>query len=41
MACIAGVDLPRKKRMDAALRYIYGIGPNNAKVILTAAKILS
>jgi small subunit ribosomal protein S13 len=39
MARIAGVDLPRKKRMDIALRYIYGIGPNNAKDILTAAKI--
>ncbi len=39
MARIAGVDLPRKKRMDIALRYIYGIGPNNAKDILTLAKI--
>ena len=27
MARIAGVDLPRDKRVDVALRYIYGIGP--------------
>ena len=27
MARIAGVDLPRDKRLDIALRYIYGIGP--------------
>jgi small subunit ribosomal protein S13 len=27
MARIAGVDLPREKRVDISLRYIYGIGP--------------
>ncbi len=31
MARIAGVDLPRDKRVDVALRYIYGIGPTRAK----------
>ncbi len=30
MARIAGVDLPRDKRVDVALRYIYGIGPTRA-----------
>jgi len=31
MARIAGVDLPREKRVDIALRYIYGIGPTTAR----------
>ncbi|HHW26176.1 MAG TPA: 30S ribosomal protein S13 [Firmicutes bacterium] len=35
MARIAGVDLPRDKRVEAALPYIYGIGPTRAKEILT------
>lgn len=39
MARIAGVDLPRNKRMAIALTYIYGIGPNLAKEILTKTKI--
>jgi len=30
VARIAGVDLPRDKRVDVALRYIYGIGPTRA-----------
>ena len=30
MARIAGVDLPRDKRLDIALTYIYGIGPTKA-----------
>jgi small subunit ribosomal protein S13 len=30
VARIAGVDLPREKRVDVALRYIYGIGPTRA-----------
>lgn len=34
MARIAGVDLPRDKRIDVALRYIYGIGPASAREIL-------
>lgn len=39
MARIAGVDLPRNKRMETALTYIYGIGPVNAKDILAKAKV--
>jgi small subunit ribosomal protein S13 len=39
MARILGVDIPGEKRIDIALRYIYGIGPVNAKEILTHAKI--
>lgn len=34
MARIAGVDLPRKKRMVIALTYIYGIGPTLSQKIL-------
>jgi small subunit ribosomal protein S13 len=34
MARIAGVDLPREKRVEVALTYIYGIGRNNTKNIL-------
>jgi small subunit ribosomal protein S13 len=39
MARILGVDIPGDKRVDIALRYIYGIGPSNSKVILQNAKI--
>jgi small subunit ribosomal protein S13 len=39
MARILGVDIPGEKRVDIALRYIYGIGPSNSKVILQNAKI--
>jgi len=39
MARLAGVDLPRNKRMEIALRYIYGVGPTNAREILTKAGI--
>jgi small subunit ribosomal protein S13 len=34
MARIAGVDLPRDKRVDIALLYIYGIGPTRARQIV-------
>ena len=34
MARIAGVDLPREKKVEYALPYIYGIGKSNAKRIL-------
>ncbi|AKV59090.1 MULTISPECIES: 30S ribosomal protein S13 [Corynebacterium] len=34
MARLAGVDLPRNKRMEIALTYIYGIGPARAKELL-------
>ena len=36
MARIAGVDLPRNKRIEIGLTYIYGIGRNRSKKILTA-----
>src|SRR5216117_3958484 len=39
MARIIGVEVPPNKRIDIALRYIYGIGPSNAKVILAKAQI--
>ncbi len=39
MARIAGVDLPRNKRMEVALTYIYGIGRPMAKKILAEASI--
>ena len=39
MARIAGVDLPRDKRLDIALRYIYGIGPTRAFEIVTGANV--
>jgi small subunit ribosomal protein S13 len=39
MARIAGVDLPRDKRIDIALRYIYGIGPTRAYEIVEGAGI--
>ncbi len=39
MASIAGVDLPRSKRMEVALTYIYGIGRPSAKKILAEAGI--
>ena len=35
MARIAGIDLPKNKRIDTALQYVYGIGPKVAKEILT------
>ena len=37
MARIAGVDLPRDKRVDVALRYIYGIGTTRAFEIVEGA----
>lgn len=37
MVRIAGVDLPRKKRMEVALTYIYGIGRTSARKILEKA----
>jgi small subunit ribosomal protein S13 len=39
MARIAGVDLPREKRVDVALRYIYGIGPSRAFEIVKGAEL--
>ena len=34
MARIAGIDLPKNKRIEVALTYIYGVGRANAKAIL-------
>ncbi len=39
MARIAGVDLPRKKRIEIGLTYIYGIGKTSSQRILTRLKI--
>ena len=39
MARIAGVDLPRDKRVEIGLTYIYGIGRTSANKILAAAKV--
>lgn len=39
MARIAGVDLPREKRVDIALTYIFGIGRNNARSIIADAGV--
>jgi small subunit ribosomal protein S13 len=39
MARIAGVDLPRNKRMEVALTYIYGIGRNSSRKILQDAGV--
>ena len=39
MARIAGVDLPRDKRVDIALRYIYGVGPTRSYEIVQGTGI--
>jgi small subunit ribosomal protein S13 len=39
MARIAGVDLPREKRIEISLQYIYGIGKTSAKKICEKAEI--
>ncbi len=39
MARIAGVDLPRAKRVDVALTYIYGIGHTKSREILDKADV--
>jgi small subunit ribosomal protein S13 len=39
MARIAGIDLPRQKRVEVALTYIYGIGPSRSLTILGKAGI--
>ena len=39
MARIAGVDLPREKRIEIGLTYIYGIGRTSATRILEAANV--
>ena len=39
MARIEGVELPRNKRIEVALNYIYGIGPGRSHEILSATKV--
>lgn len=39
MARIAGIDLPKEKRIEVALTYIFGIGPALAKRILAKASV--
>lgn len=39
MARIAGIDLPRNKRVEIGLTYIYGIGRNTSKSILAQASV--
>jgi small subunit ribosomal protein S13 len=39
MARIIGVEIPGGKRIEVALRYVYGIGPSNSKEILARANI--
>ncbi len=39
MARIAGVDLPRSKRVDVGLTYIYGIGKSRSKEIVEEAEV--
>jgi small subunit ribosomal protein S13 len=39
MARIEGVDLPRNKRVEIGLQYIYGIGPTRARQIIEATKV--
>lgn len=39
MARIAGVDLPRDKRLEVGLTYIYGVGPTRSKQILSGSMV--
>ena len=39
MARISGIDLPREKRIEVALTYIYGIGPARAAKVLEVTEI--
>ena len=39
MARIEGVDLPRNKRVEVGLTYLYGIGPTRAREILVETKV--
>jgi small subunit ribosomal protein S13 len=39
MARIEGVDLPRNKRVEIALSYLYGIGPTRARTIIASTKV--
>ena len=39
MARLVGVDLPREKRMEIALTYIFGVGKTRAKEILSGTGV--
>jgi len=39
MARIEGVDLPRNKRVEVALNYIYGIGPSRSREIIADTRV--
>ena len=39
MPRIAGIDIPEKKKLQFALRYIYGVGPTNVNEVLTKAGV--
>ena len=39
MPRILGVDIPREKKSEVALRYLYGVGKSNAKKILAEAQV--
>ncbi len=39
MARIAGVDIPKEKRVEVSLQYIYGIGPNLSQRILSTSGV--
>jgi small subunit ribosomal protein S13 len=39
MARIAGVDVPREKRLEVSLTYIYGIGPTRAREICARTEV--
>ena len=39
MPRLMGIDIPGKKRIEYALRYIHGIGPTRAKVVLEESKV--
>ncbi|MBW3610103.1 MAG: 30S ribosomal protein S13 [Actinobacteria bacterium] len=39
MARISGVDIPREKRLEIALTYIYGVGPSRAREVCTAVGV--
>ena len=39
MARIAGVDIPREKRLEISLTYIYGVGRSTAKLVCDQTKL--
>jgi small subunit ribosomal protein S13 len=39
VARIAGVDIPREKRVEVALTYIYGVGPTTSRQVLSATGV--